>query len=133
MDSYAPLRVADPDNGWEKSVTLLLIVAITAACQLLGHCCCGGNGQSDLPTGASCEAIPLAEVASLESMQHKRWGDVAGGGRAGSATAAAPAALDSAAAAHADGSKQEQQEETAGQKVDDSNFVIADGDDYEEF
>ena len=114
-------------------MTLLLIVAVTAACQLLGHCCCGGKRESDLPIGASRESIPLAEAASLESMQHKRWGDVAGGVRAGSASAAAPAALDSAAAAQADGSQQQQQEAAAGQKVDDSNFVIADGDDYEEF
>ena len=68
------LRVTDPDNGWEKSVTLLLIVAVTAAFQLLGHCCCAGKRQSGLPAGAACGHIPLSEVVSSGSMQHQRWG-----------------------------------------------------------
>ena len=48
--------VTDRDNGWEKSMTLLVIVALTAAAQLIAHLVCkcrGGRGASPaLPMGA---------------------------------------------------------------------------------
>ncbi len=127
------LRVADPDNGWEKSVTLLLIVAVTAAFQMVGHCCCAGKGQSGLPAGAARGPIPLAEVVSSESMQNQHWGDVVAGYRPGDATAAAANAAPGPIAS-ATKAGQEQQEQAA-QQGDDSNFGIAegDGDEYEEF
>ena len=115
-------------------MTLLLIVAVTAAFQMLGHCCCAGKGQTGLPTGAAGGSIPLAEVVSSGSMQNQRRGDDVGGDRPGDATAAAPLAAPVPVASTTKAG-QEQQEPAAAQQVDDSNFGIADGDgdEYEEF
>lgn len=112
-------------------MTLLLIVAVTAAFQLLGHWCCAGKGQSGLPEGAALGPIPLAEVVSSGSMQNQPWGTVLSG-RPGEAKAAAGLPLPPVASAEKRG---QQQQEQAGQCVDDSNFAIADGDgdEYEEF
>ena len=132
MNVYA-LRVIDPDNGWEKSVTLLLVVAVTAAFQLLGHCCCAGKRQSVLPAGGACGSIPLSEVGSSGSMQNQRWGDVVGGNRSGDATAAAASGAPGSIVLAAKVAPQ--QHEQAAQQLDDSNFGIAqnDDDEYEEF
>eukprot|EP01043_Picozoa_sp_COSAG02_P016267 COSAG02_NODE_712_length_18122_cov_6.792321_10_plen_116_part_00 len=115
-------------------MTLLLIVAVTAAFQLLGHCCCAEKGQSGLPAGAARAPIPLAQVVSSGSMQNQRWGDVVSD-RTGEATAAAVGAAPAPTASAKKGGQQEQEQTGHHVDVDDSNFAIADsdGDEYEEF
>ena len=56
-----PLAVrSDPDNGWEKSVTLLLIVAATAACQLAAHCYHRSNGDRSGSAGGRYASLIVA-------------------------------------------------------------------------
>ena len=117
-------------------MTLLLIVAITAAFQTLGHCCFArnGNSQSGFSAGAGRGPIPLAEVASSGSMQNQPWGDVVSPNMPGEATMTPVGTkVGSAAAATVVSASEQQQHPHGGQQVDDSNFAIADGDDYEEF
>ena len=154
--------VQDKDNGVEKAMTLLAIVVLTAACQLVARCLCNYTSNPDhssIPRGISDRLlgfadgdgngagrgapIPLSQVAASKSMQGQRWGDVIGSD--GSATKAREGNGNGSVSSSSDGEGDSAVAEggyslpggapqpTAAKESSSPKFSVGDGDDYEEF